>query len=163
MIGNHCKRCLFRIRNSAALNCIGCIAPCNNNIRSLLSFVSPPQTKGFSPFHQVLPVPLIPYQKEILVGFKTDTDIFYGTRIHHGYEHCKFALLDVFFLLKNGALYYSTSGNLGIGNSAPEYITRKCPCGNCQAQVARMYMVKKHTFSLETFPMRFQEGHQLGN
>ena len=69
----------------------------------------------------------------------------------------------MFFLLKNGALYDSTSGNLGIGNSAPEYITRKCPCGNCQAQLARMYMVKKHTFSSETFPMRFQEGHQLGN
>ena len=134
MIGNHCKRCLSRIRNSAALNCIGCIAPCTTIgsllslvfgcimhyhqiftmhyalctsctmhhalvalfIRSLLSFVSPPQTKGFSPFHQVLPVPLIPYQKEILVGFKTDKDIFYGTRIHHGYVHCIFALLDVF-------------------------------------------------------------------
>ena len=95
LIGNHCKRCLSRIRNSAALNCIGCKATCNN-IRSLLSFVSPPQTKGFSPFHQVLPVPLIPYQKEILVGFKTDKDIFYGTRIHHGYVHCIFALLDVF-------------------------------------------------------------------
>ena len=51
----------------------------------------------------------------------------------------------MFFLLKNGAEYYSTSGNLGIGNSAPEYITRKCPCGNCQAQPAKMYMVKKQS------------------
>ena len=69
----------------------------------------------------------------------------------------------MFFLLKNGALYYSTSGNLGIGNSAPEYITRKCPCGNCQAQLARMYMVKKTYVFLRKITNGIEEGHQLGN